>query len=84
MERIEAHRILTGHLAERDRRWLWLRYRCANCGGRYPCASRTAALAELTAGIPNRAPLAWIRRLRQHLEEHAAQAAAARGSTEPQ
>jgi hypothetical protein len=47
MERLEAHQILTEHLAEHDRRWLWLRWRCATCGDRYPCLLRRGALAEL-------------------------------------
>jgi hypothetical protein len=50
-ERVEAHRILTEHLPERDRRWLWLRWRCATCGQPYPCLLRRRALAELAAGI---------------------------------
>jgi hypothetical protein len=49
MERTEAHRVLTEHLPVPDRRWLGWRLRCADCGTRYPCATRQAALDELAA-----------------------------------
>jgi hypothetical protein len=64
-ERVEAHRILTEHLPERDRRWLWLRWRCATCGQPYPCLLRRSALAELAAGIRDlRVPAtsSWLNR----------------------
>ena len=63
-ERVEAHRILTEHLPERDRRWLWLRWRCATCGQSYPCALRRNALFELAAGIGElrRSAPSWLRR----------------------
>jgi hypothetical protein len=62
--RYEAHRVLTEHLPVRDRRRLWLRWRCANCPERYPCLARRAALDELAAGIRDRlAPTPWWQRL---------------------
>lgn len=67
MERYAAHQILTEHLPVRDRRWLWLRWRCDRCPELYPCQLRRGALAELAAGIPE--PFAaepwWQRRFRR-------------------
>ena len=68
-ERVEAHRILTEHLPERDHRWLWLRWRCDTCGQRYPCRMRRHALTELAAGIRDRpAPApSWRRRIHRQV-----------------